>query len=111
MSKQLRLKALEIAIDEIGVEEIPKGSNWGKDVKKYLKSTGITDPAPWCAAYVYWCIEKACRKLHLPHPLDKVKLKAYVQSYANWANEKRSTRRVPRHVHEPGAIFLIHNPR
>jgi hypothetical protein len=50
------MKHLEIAISQIGVEEIPRGSNWGKDVKKYLASVGINFPASWCMAFVYWCV-------------------------------------------------------
>ena len=54
-----RLKALEHAKTQIGVEEIPKGSNWGEHVQKYLVSVGITFPAAWCAAFVYWCYKMA----------------------------------------------------
>lgn len=51
------------AIEQIGVEEVPRGSNWGKDlnagVPMYLKSVGIDFPASWCMAFVYWCVEAA----------------------------------------------------
>jgi uncharacterized protein (TIGR02594 family) len=53
------MKHIEIAITQIGVEEIPRGSNWGNDIKKYLNSVGIDFPASWCAAYVYWCCKEA----------------------------------------------------
>jgi hypothetical protein len=53
------MKHLEIAISQIGVEEVPRGSNWGADVKKYLNSVGINFPASWCMAYVYWCCKEA----------------------------------------------------
>ena len=53
------MKHLEIAITQIGTQEIPKGSNWGTDVKKYLNSVGINFPASWCMAYVYWCCKQA----------------------------------------------------
>lgn len=52
---------LEIAISQLGVQEIPKGSNWGKDVKKYLAAVGINFPASWCMAFVYWCFIQAGR--------------------------------------------------
>jgi len=39
------MKHIEIAITQIGVEENPRGSNWGKDIKKYLNSVGIDFPA------------------------------------------------------------------
>lgn len=49
---------LEYAVSQIGKEEVPRGSNWGDDVKKYLKSVGINFPASWCMAFVYWCFEE-----------------------------------------------------
>lgn len=53
------MKHLQIAISELGKEETPRGSNWGPHVQKYLKSVGITFPASWCMAFVYWCVEEA----------------------------------------------------
>ncbi len=50
---------LEIAISQLGIEEVPKGSNWGPDVQKYLNSVGINFAASWCAAFVYWCCKQA----------------------------------------------------
>ncbi len=50
---------LQVAILEIGKEEIPRNSNWGEHVQKYLKSVGITFPASWCMAFVYWCTKTA----------------------------------------------------
>ena len=50
---------LQIAILEIGHEEIPRGSNWGVHVQKYLNSVGIDFPASWCMAFVFWCCEQS----------------------------------------------------
>lgn len=52
------MKPVDYAIAEIGKEEIPRGSNWGEHVQKYLKSVGINFPASWCMAFVYWCFEE-----------------------------------------------------
>jgi hypothetical protein len=52
-------KHIEIAITQLGHEETPRGSNWGPEVQKYFKSVGITFPASWCMAFVYWCVESA----------------------------------------------------
>ncbi len=30
--------------------------NWGGMVTAYLKVAGLFGPAPWCAAFVYWCL-------------------------------------------------------
>jgi len=37
----LSQKALAVAVSQIGVEETPRGSNWGVPVKDYLISVGI----------------------------------------------------------------------
>ena len=54
---------IQVAITQIGQEEVPRGSNWGtKDkpaVIHYLDSVGIDFPASWCMAFVYWCVTKA----------------------------------------------------
>lgn len=62
MSK-LSEKALEIAITQIGVQEIPKNSNAGPDVEKYLKSIGLGKGYSWCMAFVYWCTNEASKKI------------------------------------------------
>lgn len=58
---------IQIAITQIGNQEIPKNSNWGEHVQKYLKSVGITFPASWCMAFVYWC----CKEAFPANPLVK----------------------------------------
>lgn len=57
---------LEIAITQIGKEEVPRGSNWGPDIKKYLASVDIDFAASWCMAFVYWCVEEAKVRLLMP---------------------------------------------
>ena len=43
---------------EIGVMEEPPGSNDGVRVREYLRSAGILDPEPWCAAFIHWgCLQ------------------------------------------------------
>jgi hypothetical protein len=70
----LQQKALEIAISQLGVQEQPKGSNRGPEVDLYIKSVGL-DPASasyaWCAAFVYWCYEKAAESMGRINPLAK----------------------------------------
>lgn len=53
-----RKKFLEVALHEheIGVKEIPDGSNWGDGVTKYLEGIGA---AFWCAYFVSWCHKEA----------------------------------------------------
>ena len=52
-------KAVKIAITQVGQQEKPLGSNWGKPVQDYLKSVGLIHPASWCMAFVYWCFDQA----------------------------------------------------
>ena len=51
--------ALDFARGEIGVEEVPRGSNDGERVREYLRAGGCTIPAPWCAGFVVWALKKA----------------------------------------------------
>lgn len=55
----LAQKSLSVAISQIGVEEIPRGSNKGPEVEAYLKSIGLGGGYSWCMAFVYWCVLKA----------------------------------------------------
>lgn len=76
----LSLKALEIAITQIGKEENPRGSNWGKagdPVPGYLASVGINFPASWCMAFMYWCVMEAINAL----PTEQMKWINGLQSY------------------------------
>jgi hypothetical protein len=67
----LSLKALEKAKTQIGQSEVPKNSNFGGMVTEYLKSVGISFPAAWCMAFVYWCFEEASKELAIKNPLVK----------------------------------------
>lgn len=67
----LKEKALEIAITQVGQEETPIGSNWGHPVIDYLASVGITFPAAWCMALLYWCFNKAAHELSVHNPMHK----------------------------------------
>lgn len=67
----LAQRSLEIAISQLGVTEQPKGSNAGPEVKQYLKSVGLGVGNPWCMAFVYWCVDQACKEMGLKNPLVK----------------------------------------
>jgi hypothetical protein len=61
----MAIKHIEIAIGELGKQEMPIGSNWGEHVKKYLASVGIYFPASWCMAFAYWCVQESKELNHL----------------------------------------------
>lgn len=67
----LSLRALEIAKTQLGVQEIPRGSNAGPAVEKYLKSVGLGKGYAWCEAFVYWCYSQASKELGVVNPLKK----------------------------------------
>lgn len=67
----LAQKTLEIAITQIGVEEIPRNSNAGPEVEIYLRSVGLTKGYSWCMAFVYWCTQKAALQLTVSNPLKR----------------------------------------
>lgn len=57
--------ALGIAVSQIGVMEVPLGSNRGPMVDEYQIATGLTLPTGhqpgffWCMAFVFWCFKQA----------------------------------------------------
>jgi hypothetical protein len=49
-------RVMAVAVAELGVREVPDGSNGGPRVDLYLApQSGL----PWCAAFVCWCWERA----------------------------------------------------
>lgn len=70
MSK-LSITTLEKAISQLGVQEIPKNSNAGPAVEKYLKSVGLGKGYAWCMAFIYWCAKEASIQLAVENPLKK----------------------------------------
>jgi hypothetical protein len=63
--------ALQIAISQVGKEEVPRGSNWGPTVQGYLNSVGINFAASWCMAFMYWCFNQASTQLGVTNPMIK----------------------------------------
>jgi hypothetical protein len=56
---KISANALVFAESEIGQMEVPKGSNKGPMVDKYLASVGLNPGFAWCQAFVHWCYEQA----------------------------------------------------
>lgn len=94
-------RALEIAISQVGKEENPRGSNWGKasdPVPEYLASVGINFPASWCMAFMYWCYGKAADNLGLINPMFKTG-----GVLTGWGSRPRSQVKLPK----PGDVFIM----
>lgn len=45
------------AQEQLKVREV--AHNWSPQIKAYLAVAGLRTPAPWCAAYVTWCLVEA----------------------------------------------------
>jgi hypothetical protein len=68
---QLADNAVKIAQSQLGKQEVPKGSNAGPDVEKYLKAVGLGKGYSWCMAFVFWCFEQSAIQLSIGCPLKK----------------------------------------
>lgn len=52
----------QVYLSQVGVQEVPRGSNWGPQVGRYLKSVKVKVPAAWCAAFVHYGLDSAGHK-------------------------------------------------
>jgi hypothetical protein len=57
-TSSIAARALDFARKEIGVQEVPLGSNNGPKVRQYLAAVGLPPGYAWCMAFVYWCFNK-----------------------------------------------------
>lgn len=59
---------VQIAEEQMGLREEPKGSNSGPALKKFFEADDLeidnkTDGYPWCASFVSWCLQEWVRRL------------------------------------------------
>lgn len=94
---------IDIAISQLNVQEEPRGSNWGKDVQKYLNSVGLNFPAAWCMAFVYWCFREYYKKTGEKNPLIKT---GHVQNQWNKVGKQYKFASNPK----AGDIFIMKFP-
>lgn len=106
-TNKLLAEALKIAATQVGVMEVPPGSNRGKKVEEYLASTGLDGGYYWCAAFVYWCFLKASENLGKATPVFKT---AHCMTHWN----KTTGKKIPGadavnkpSLIKPGYIFII----
>jgi len=95
---ELSKQTILTAITQIGVQEIPKGSNKGVDVEKYLKSVGLGGGYSWCMAFAYWNVQQASTKLGIKNPLFKT---AGVMAQWNLSPQLHSV------VPQAGYLFIL----
>lgn len=100
MANSFTKEALDLALSQKGVSD--HGRNTGREVDRYLASTGTRPPAAWCAAFVYWAISETARKRGLQTvPFIK---SAYCPTIHNWADERGLLMTKP----QAGDVFLIY---
>lgn len=95
-------KSLQIALSQLGVEEIPRNSNSGPQVSSYLKRVGLAPGNAWCMAFVYWCVDEACKELGMVNPLIKT-------GHCLTQYNKTELRKLPKTSRgiKPGDIFIM----
>lgn len=103
----LRHLAVGIALGEAarGVRE--ESPNWGEDIRAYLAACDppIKVPAPYCAAFVQACTDKAARQAGIANPLDDVVHEALVADYAVLAKARGWV--VPSTLADTGDLILF----
>ncbi|MFT3765686.1 MAG: CHAP domain-containing protein [Minicystis sp.] len=60
---------LKIAESQVGVRENPPNSNRGTEVDAYQRAVGNPLGVAWCAAFVYWCFDRAAKQLGADNPV------------------------------------------
>jgi hypothetical protein len=104
----LQQHALQFAIQQLGVQENPIGSNRGDQIDKYLKSVNAPAGVLWCAGFVYWCFQQASYEICTINPLIKT---AHCLTHWNRTQGQRIATVRLNSVNQsnikPGSIFII----
>ncbi len=107
-SSALLTDTIKIAQSQIGVMEDPPGSNRGAKVEEYQASVGIDAGTFWCAAFLYWCFQKASEKLQRRNPVLRT---GHCMTHWNGTLGKKiagaDAVNKPSLI-KPGHIFIIH---
>lgn len=63
---------LRVAGGQVGVQEMPAGSNRGPEVDAYMDRVDSSlRGQPWCVAFLYWCMDEAARTLGRANPMPR----------------------------------------
>jgi hypothetical protein len=82
-------RAVAIARSQLGVHEVPDGSNDGPRVRMYQRVTGAF-LAPWCASFVQWVYVRA------GIGMLRAQFPAHVFTIVRWAHEHAMVHALPR---------------
>lgn len=95
---KLSESVIETAKTQIGIQEVPKGSNAGPEVEIYLKSVGLNKGNAWCMAFVYWVTNESAKKLGIVNPLMKT-----AGVLTQWNNRPAMRVKIP----QSGDVFIM----
>lgn len=62
---------LRVAESQVGIREVPLGSNTGPMVDLFLASVNLPPRNYWCMAFVYWCFSQAAAQLDVLNRVPK----------------------------------------
>lgn len=95
----LRFKLLEVAESQLYVREAT-GNNDGKEVERYLRTTGLGKGYPWCAAYVAWLHEE----VNVPNPASAWSPSWFTSNVVY----RRHQPRIQAFTSRPGMVFGLY---
>jgi hypothetical protein len=96
----IRESAITIAKKEVGVQEVPLGSNWGPRVSEYIKAAGYDRGVFWCLCFLYWCVQKAAEETGSKNPLPRT---GSCDLLLTWARRGNHLCKDP----QPGDFFFV----
>jgi len=104
--------ALRIAAEQEAkkVREIPRNSNSGPEVDRYLQRVACPPGQAWCCAFVYWCIDEAASELGRANPMVRTAgcLDHWQRAAASGATRFTTARALADlDLIHPGVIFII----
>lgn len=108
----LASKIVEIALKEVGVEEVD-GTNCGPRVNQYKAATNLPpeEPWPWCAAFVCWVVREAMKATGIKETATfKRPTTAGAWNLENWSlkqDNSTQTRKPHRGDIKPGDIVVF----
>jgi hypothetical protein len=104
--------ALRIAAEQEArhVREVPRNSNRGPEVDRYLQRAQCPPGNAWCCAFVYWCIDEAARELGRKNPMVRTAgcLDHWQRAADNGATRFTTARALgDLELIHPGVIFIM----
>ena len=108
----LLVGALKIAADQESrrVREVPRNSNRGPQVDKYLQCADCPPGNAWCCAFVYWCMNEAAKKLGRRNPMVRTAgvMDHWQRSTTTGATRFTTARALADlELVQPGLIFIV----